>query len=336
MLDNSLKIRGKFINKLGNKLEDLHSDLILLSKVDRKIYKKINIQKGGAPPPNANLASLQLSTYLKKKELDKQQGKIQSAIETARELSTTIDRINVVLKQIQEQIETFEIKEMESFPDFNMKLTALSPNDILVIATALENETEWKEDAKIAELITKDEYNIFLKRQRALGTSYTPILIDELVKEEEEDEKNEEGENEVANKSRVRSANSVERSASASSLPVRPPVRPTVPVRSASASSLPIGPASSLPVGPASVGPSTSTPKQRIDNVLRGEASFTPPATATPAIAKIVGDQIKKTASDNDKRKVFASLDTVPATSATPVPRNPTSKFTQFDPRMTR
>ena len=44
MSENSLKIRGKFINKLASKIEDLNDNFILLSKVDKKIFKKINNQ----------------------------------------------------------------------------------------------------------------------------------------------------------------------------------------------------------------------------------------------------------------------------------------------------
>ena len=39
MSENNLKIRGKFINKLTSKIEDLNNNFILLSKVDKKILK---------------------------------------------------------------------------------------------------------------------------------------------------------------------------------------------------------------------------------------------------------------------------------------------------------
>ena len=57
MLENDLKIRSKFINKLITKIENLNDNFILLSKVDKKIYENIINQKGGH---NLNLGLLNL------------------------------------------------------------------------------------------------------------------------------------------------------------------------------------------------------------------------------------------------------------------------------------
>ena len=57
MIEKNLEIRDKFINKLFIKLENLNNDLILLSKVDKKIYENIINQKGGH---NLNLGLLNL------------------------------------------------------------------------------------------------------------------------------------------------------------------------------------------------------------------------------------------------------------------------------------
>jgi hypothetical protein len=45
MSENSLKIRRKFLNKLGTKIDDLNENFILLSHVDKKIFKKMADQR---------------------------------------------------------------------------------------------------------------------------------------------------------------------------------------------------------------------------------------------------------------------------------------------------
>ena len=46
MIEKNLKICNKFINKLLIKIEDLNNNIILLSKVDKKIFKNIINQIG--------------------------------------------------------------------------------------------------------------------------------------------------------------------------------------------------------------------------------------------------------------------------------------------------
>ena len=131
MLENSLKIRGKFINKLVDKLEDLNNDLILLGKLDNKIYKKNNSQKGGN---TANLTQLQLTTYAKEQELKEEKKKLEDAIAATGNIEKQIETMNAILEGITKQIEKFQIitpqlkninvdikfldqKERESLPD---------------------------------------------------------------------------------------------------------------------------------------------------------------------------------------------------------------------------
>ena len=131
MSENSFKIREKFINKLVDKLEDFNSDLILLAKVDKKIYKKNNSQKGGASVDTRNL---ELSTYAKEDELKKQKDKINDAVKKAGTLTDQINKINTVLKGIQEQIDGFDI----TIPNFD-KIT------LDVDSLTDDQKKEWKE-----------------------------------------------------------------------------------------------------------------------------------------------------------------------------------------------
>lgn len=48
MIEKNLKICNKFINKLVIKIEDLNSNIILLLKINKKIFKNIINQKGGS------------------------------------------------------------------------------------------------------------------------------------------------------------------------------------------------------------------------------------------------------------------------------------------------
>lgn len=57
MIKKNLEIRDKLINKLFIKIENLNNDIILLSKIDKKIFENTINQKGGN---NTNLALLNL------------------------------------------------------------------------------------------------------------------------------------------------------------------------------------------------------------------------------------------------------------------------------------
>ena len=156
MSENSFKIREKFINKLVDKLEDFNSDLILLAKVDKKIYKKNNSQKGGA---KVNTIPLEFATYVKKDELEKQQAKIDEAVIKAGTLTAQIDKINRVLKEIQEQIEGFNI----------------TPPDLAAISLDVDSLTE--EEIKAMPKIFGDDrmrYSTFANKYPRLATAITP------------------------------------------------------------------------------------------------------------------------------------------------------------------
>ena len=125
MSENSFKIREKFINKLVDKLEDLNSDLILLAKVDKKIYKKNNSQKGGA---KVDTMPLEITAYTKGYELQDQQKKIKEAIDKAGTLTAQIAQINKVLEDIKSQIDGFNVT-IPDLSEINLDVVSLSEDE---------------------------------------------------------------------------------------------------------------------------------------------------------------------------------------------------------------
>jgi hypothetical protein len=112
MSENSLKIRRKFLNKLGTKIDDLNENFILLSHVDKKIFKKIADQRvemvtkqrggmftnqrggmftkqRGGTLSEAKLAALEILKV--KKELKKQEEEVTKTYEKIANFESTID-----------------------------------------------------------------------------------------------------------------------------------------------------------------------------------------------------------------------------------------------------
>jgi hypothetical protein len=139
MSENSLKIRGKFIGKINSKLEELKDDLELLSKVDRKIFKKITTQKGGA---DIDVKELQLEALRKRLELARQQTAIDRAAASIAEINAQIGPINEALTAIKNQIAAFNITIPDDFND-TPGLNKLEDAEIGTIQTALTAATQW-------------------------------------------------------------------------------------------------------------------------------------------------------------------------------------------------
>jgi hypothetical protein len=171
MSENSLRIRGKFINKLLSKLEDLNDDFELLSKVDKKISKKINKQRGGA---TLDVKELQLQTLKKKLALKKQQDDLDDASAKIAALNAQIDPITATLKSMAEDISGFELKISEEFSNAPT-IAVLTPEEVAFL-TATKTTTpdlSWgdfqaavKGDAKVKDTlltkITDRDFDIFM------------------------------------------------------------------------------------------------------------------------------------------------------------------------------
>ena len=110
MEDNSLYVRGKFINKLSEKVSELNNHFALLGKVDKKIAKKSFVQKGGN---GADLKALQVEALRKKLQVDQQNKKLGEAIENAKALTTKLDELNAGLKSIEATIQGIDVKQQD-------------------------------------------------------------------------------------------------------------------------------------------------------------------------------------------------------------------------------
>jgi hypothetical protein len=142
MSEKSLRIRGKFINKLLSKLEDLNDDLDLLSKVDRKISRKINKQRGGGDV--ADIKALQIATIKKTLELKKQEAAVKDAIDKASDLTGKITEINGALNSIKTSIDSFKI-EVPDLSRIQLNVDYLTEEELGILSTAvtMEPPTNW-------------------------------------------------------------------------------------------------------------------------------------------------------------------------------------------------
>ncbi len=171
MSENSLRIRGKFINKLLSKLEDLNDDFELLAKVDKKISKKINKQRGGA---TLDIKELQLQTLKKKLALQKQQDALDDASTKIAALNSQIEPITDVLKSMAEDISGFELKISKEFSNAPT-VAILTPEELAFLSATKTNTPKitWEEfqaavnaDASVKDtLLTKileQDFDIFM------------------------------------------------------------------------------------------------------------------------------------------------------------------------------
>lgn len=107
MLENSLRIRQRFISKLADKINELNSDIVLLNKVDRKISRSSRIQRGGAG--SVDLKELQKDALIKRLQIEKQNEDLAAAISKAKDLTSKVDEINGALTQIKNDISKINV-----------------------------------------------------------------------------------------------------------------------------------------------------------------------------------------------------------------------------------
>lgn len=106
MSENSLRIRGKFINKLASKIAEIDEDIELLQKVDRKILRKT--QRGGA---DIAVKDLQKEALKKRIQIEIQNKKLEQAISDATALTTKVKELNDALDGIRKNIEAINISD---------------------------------------------------------------------------------------------------------------------------------------------------------------------------------------------------------------------------------
>ena len=192
MSENSLKIRGKFINKLATKIEDLNDNFILLSKVDKKIFKKINNQIGreinnqiGGDANSAILVALK-----KQQEMKEQQQKITDSLDKLQNIEAEINSFNTTFDNIKNTIDTIQLgnfnnlENLENFETLNNNI--LKQDDIDLLEKLLDDDKyynmtfkEFKEDNSISEVfrkkIDKDQFKILFKDDE-VGLAINPIV----------------------------------------------------------------------------------------------------------------------------------------------------------------
>ena len=182
MLENDLKIRSKFINKLITKIENLNDNFILLSKVDKKILKKINNQIGreinnqiGGDANSAILVALK-----KQQEMKEQQQKITASLDKLQNIEAEINSFNTTFDNIKNTIDTIQLgnfnnlENLENFETLNNNI--LKQDDIDLLENLLDDDKyydrtftfkKFKEDTSISENLRKkideDQFKILFK-----------------------------------------------------------------------------------------------------------------------------------------------------------------------------
>lgn len=158
MSENSLKIRGKFINKLSTKLDDLNDYFILLGQVDKKIFKKINNQIGGVDGADITSSAneAKLAILAKKMELKRQEKKFQDAIKSLESLKTTMEKVKTTFVDLSRMITsisfTADLDDLPKSTDF----TSLTDKEMETLDTFVSTSTtqydslaEFKADPKL-------------------------------------------------------------------------------------------------------------------------------------------------------------------------------------------
>jgi hypothetical protein len=179
MLENDLKIRTKFINKLITKIEDLNDNFILLSKVDKKILKKMNNQIGreinnqiGGDTNSAILVALK-----KQQEMKEQQKKITESLNKLENIEAEINSFNTTFDNIKNTIDTIQIGDfnnLENFKTFEtLNNNTLKQSDIDLLKKLLDDDKyynmtfkEFTEDSISKVLKTKideEQFKILFK-----------------------------------------------------------------------------------------------------------------------------------------------------------------------------
>ena len=192
MLENDLKIRSKFINKLITKIEDLNNNFILLSKVDKKIFKKMNNQIGreinnqiGGDANSAILVALK-----KQQEMKEQQQKITDSLDKLQNIEAEINSFNTTFDNIKNTIDTIQLgnfnnlENLENFETLNNN--TLKQADIDLLKELLDDDKyydmtfeQFKEDNSISEdfrkKIDEDQFKILFKDDE-VGLAINPIV----------------------------------------------------------------------------------------------------------------------------------------------------------------
>ena len=171
MSENSLKIRGKFINKLATKIEDLNDNFILLSKVDKKIFKKINNQmsetinnqRGGASNPanNAILAALKKAQEMKAQQesLASSLTKLEDIEKVIKEFTKTFTNITKIINQI--QFGPFNVSQLDNINGLEtLNKNTLTDPEIIALTTYL-NIIPKKIPRSLGELQNDPDASIF-------------------------------------------------------------------------------------------------------------------------------------------------------------------------------
>ena len=134
MLENSLKTREKYINKLKGKLDSMIESVSLLQKVDKKLLK-VGVQNGGArlnnlkmsnmrggAGTNYDFADVEKAALRKKAQILMQQRNIAELDKKLKSLTADFEPVQIALENVKELINSIKV----SFPE-NM-LDGVVPN----------------------------------------------------------------------------------------------------------------------------------------------------------------------------------------------------------------
>jgi len=109
MLENSLKIREKYINKLKAKIDSIAESLDLLHKVDTKLVGG-GLQRGGLGEDGLKFSDLEQSALKKKREILLQANKLDALNANISKLSEKIKPIKDSLNNVRDLIDSIHIK----------------------------------------------------------------------------------------------------------------------------------------------------------------------------------------------------------------------------------
>ena len=125
MLENSLKVREKYVNKIRAKVDGLIESVNLLEKVDRQLLKNQvqmggarlnklkksykNLQSGGASG-SIDFKAIQEAALAKKAEILLHKESIQKLNENIDKLSKSFEPINAVLANVKKLIDSIDMK----------------------------------------------------------------------------------------------------------------------------------------------------------------------------------------------------------------------------------
>jgi hypothetical protein len=126
MLENSLKTREKFINKLKGKIDSMIESVSLLQKVDKKLLKvgvqnggarlnnfRMTPMRGGAPGANYDFADVEKAALRKKAQILMQQKNIAELDKKLKSLTADFEPVQIALENVKELINSIKV----SFPE---------------------------------------------------------------------------------------------------------------------------------------------------------------------------------------------------------------------------